>query len=257
MAQKNTNGSYIYAKRELDLNETAKVSSDLQNYYSELVKDKSGFNRYFIGLEQNLEFLGIIDFEVKLKPHSKDFISNCKLASLKTHMLSGDCKKKCLNVGRRVGLIDKDVGYCDFKFLDETDAVSTIKGMLQEVKNYMDSEKRDYLKEFRTLLDGEKNSTPVIKKSGSLGSMVSKMGHAPQENSDKIPCENKRQSIHSKFDRGNDTDPIFKIGASRQWEKSFYYAPKDPSYIKQNTQGQDFRKSNFSNTGLRESALLG
>ena len=162
---------WMYAKKELGVEQTKKVKSEQNNLQAQLVQDENGLNRYFDDLEKNQSFVGIIDFEETIRRGANEFINNCKLASIKTNIQSGDEKKKCISVGYQTNIIDKDFGIYDLTFDEETEGIAQIKGLLKEVKLYKETsstkEDRNLLKEFLVLLDRErkKNQQNQIDKS--------------------------------------------------------------------------------------------
>jgi hypothetical protein len=133
----NSGHHLVCARKKFSVQETANLKSELQVLYSQLVKDEDSFNKFFDGLETELDFIGVVEFDQQIKNGASTFIRNCKFASIKTHILSGDQKSKCIDVGFSTGLIDKDQGFWDLDFMEEKDGVAQIKGLFEEIKEWI------------------------------------------------------------------------------------------------------------------------
>ena len=110
---------------------------------------------HFDELETDLTFIGVLKLEEGIKRGAQKFIKNCKLASIKTHILSGDQKLKCLSAGYQTELVDRNFGHCDLTFTEEKEGVAQIKGLLEEIRDAEanTAEKIDYVsKEAKILL---------------------------------------------------------------------------------------------------------
>jgi hypothetical protein len=131
---------YLYAKRKLNCDETAKAREDLQNLYCQLVLDEKVYIETLGKLEQGLTFVGILNMKDILREGAKEFISNCKLGNIKVNMLSGDDKNKCLTVAKQVEMIEPKTGYTEFHFKDEDDGVVQFRRVFKEIEKFNKSE---------------------------------------------------------------------------------------------------------------------
>jgi magnesium-transporting ATPase (P-type) len=131
---------YLYAKRKLNCDETAKTREDLQNLYCQLVLDEKVYIETLGKLEEGLTFVGILNMKDILREGAKEFISNCKLGNIKVNMLSGDDKNKCLTVAKQVEMIEPKTGYTEFHFKDQDDRVAQFRRVFKEIEKFNKSE---------------------------------------------------------------------------------------------------------------------
>jgi magnesium-transporting ATPase (P-type) len=71
-----------------------------------------------------------------LREGTREFVNNCKSSGVSISMVSGDNKKKCLEVGHQSGLIDQEGGYHEFSFGNENDARVQIMALFKEIGKY-------------------------------------------------------------------------------------------------------------------------
>jgi hypothetical protein len=174
LSKPNTGHHLLYARKKFSPSQTTKLKSSLQVLYSQLVKDEDSFNRFFEGLETDLDFIGVVEFDQEIKNGAKNFVKNCKFSSIKTHILSGDQKSKCIDVGFSTGVIDVGQGFCDLDFEEEKVGVSQIKGLFEEIKEWNKwSAKHKGLaaEEMGGLFKNEGSGSPIGKGRRGLSSM--------------------------------------------------------------------------------------
>jgi magnesium-transporting ATPase (P-type) len=153
---------YLYAKRKLNCDETAKAREDLQNLYCQLVLDEKVYIETLGKLEEGLTFVGILNMKDILREGAKEFISNCKLGNIKVcsffffnvkvNMLSGDDKNKCLTVAKQVEMIEQGTGYTELHFKDEDDGVAQFRRVFKDIEKFNKSEACQKKKEEETAL---------------------------------------------------------------------------------------------------------